>query len=433
MVSASLVPVLYTTYDRLAFTQRTLPALLASECGPVYVIDNASQDGTQAWLKQLDHPKLRLHFNPRNVGVGGAMNQFLKLVGPSSPVVGKVDNDTLVPADWVAKLLPALNMVSIVQARHPILKETFPGGFDAWMRQRKRRLSRDLYLSSTVGGSGILFRVAAVRESLPEQGWVLGGWHKWQVQHQEVRKAFSTAVTLELLDMEADGKPRYLDERYYTETGRLVPPQDLTFVTASHRPEVLAQHLAPSRIFRSRPLIVQQGYTNVPKAYNEAKPVNGLVVYLHHDVFLPDDFEAQLLRSLDTMSRLDPHWGVLGVAGVVATATGKLSYGHLLDRGVLWDGSHEKLPQEVDTLDELLLITHGDLTFDEAIGNHFYGADICMQAHLQGRMSYAIEAFCHHNSQLKCGERPPDFFPSQAYFAAKYPQRPLATTCTVIR
>jgi hypothetical protein len=206
----------------------------------------------------------------------------------------------------------------------------------------------------------------------------------------------------------------------------------IVFVTASHKPEVLEANLLKSGIFRRYPLIIQRGYTNVAKAYNEARARADVVVYLHHDVFLPDDFEANLLAAIADIETRDRNWGVLGVAGVVATPTGKDLFAYLFDRGHILEGVGP-LPNEVETLDELILITHGDFTFDETLGNHFYGADICLQARLQSRKSYAISAYLHHNCGRRFGEIPPGFDVSRELLRDKYRHLlPIATTCTRI-
>jgi hypothetical protein len=77
-----------------------------------------------------------------------------------------------------------------------------------------------------------------------------------------------------------------------------------------------------------------------------------------------------------------------------------------------------------------MLVTHGELTFDEHLpGNHLYGADICMQARLGGRVCYAIDAYCHHNSEHGV-ELPEEFERCVRYFARKYADHlPVSTTC----
>ena len=85
------------------------------------------------------------------------------------------------------------------------------------------------------------------------------------------------------------------------------------------------------------------------------------------------------------------------------------------------------------TLDELLLVVRRDsgLNFDPALGFHFYGADLCLQAHDRGLAVVVLAALCHHNS--KTVELPKAFFASAAVFARKWShQLPIATSCVLI-
>lgn len=209
----------------------------------------------------------------------------------------------------------------------------------------------------------------------------------------------------------------------------------IVFVTASHIEEVLNNNLLKSKIFEKYKLIIQRGYYNVPRAYNEIKNIYDIVIYIHHDVFLPDTFEDELLESIYNVNKIDNNWGVLGVAGVVPSGNIKLAYGSLVDRGTLWSENVNKLPHKVQTVDELILVTHGDFIFDEKIpSNHFYGADICMQAIIQRRKNYVIKAFLYHNSSLVKGTLPSDFNIAKEYFKNKYKKYfPIATTCAMLR
>jgi hypothetical protein len=213
------------------------------------------------------------------------------------------------------------------------------------------------------------------------------------------------------------------------------------FVSASHREEVLKKYLLRSVIFKKIPLIVMDGYINVSKAYNVATRENkaDIYIYIHHDVYLPQTFEVELNKAITELNITDSSWGVLGVAGMVPdlTQNKKYGFGNLLDRGLEWGKivkCGDKFPFQVQTLDELILITKGDFIFDENLPNHFYGADICMQAIKQGRKNYAINTYVHHNSELKHGERPSNFFDSEKYFREKYKDMlPIATTCAFIK
>src|SRR5690606_40212151 len=129
----------------------------------------------------------------------------------------------------------------------------------------------------------------------------------------------------------------------------------------------------------------------------------------------PDTFESQLLIALHNLSQMDPDWGVAGAVGVNDYGRGKFFVGHVNDRGTEI-GSYSEYPRVVETLDELMLITRGDFKFDENIpSNHFYGADICLQARRQGRRCYAIEAYCDHYSATSQGKLPDDFWVAAEY------------------
>jgi hypothetical protein len=207
---------------------------------------------------------------------------------------------------------------------------------------------------------------------------------------------------------------------------------NIKIITASHDHQILTANLLKSEMASSDKLTAQINYTNIPFAYNLVTIPGSTTIYVHHDVFLPKNFYNSFLNSLYNLNQIDPNWGVLGVAGVKLVDGKKQNIGHIQDRGREW-GSPVGTPAEVDTLDELLLITHGDLEFDMNFDLHFYGADICMQAKLQGRKCYAINAYCHHNSGLPLGHRSQSFRDCEAKFRAKYINHlPIVTTCSML-
>lgn len=183
---------------------------------------------------------------------------------------------------------------------------------------------------------------------------------------------------------------------------------------------------------RHYPIHIQRDFKNVAIAYNKVPIFEDYVIYVHHDVFLPANFMNQVKKAMLMINRADPDWGVLGVAGVRLINSKKINVGHIRDRGKEW-GKALSIPERVDTLDELLLITKGDFKFDENLPQDFYGADICMQAKFQDRKCYAIEAYCHHNSGREFGGRTEGFYSSEKYFANKwYCYKPIATTCSIL-
>lgn len=207
-----MIPVLFTTFNRLAYTKQAFNALKGT-CA-IIVIDNGSTDGTVEWLKEQTGIT-QLILNHENRGVAGAMNQFIRLIGTGW--AGKVDNDTIVKPQWSDQLLGTAlaNGLDIVQAKHYVIDEVHPGGWDGLMSRCKKIADRT-YESQFVGGSGIIFDIDRIG-LLPEDGWVLGGWNRWQLSHPDIRKGFSEHTEVTLLD--AHGYGDY--EEYYRATGRI--------------------------------------------------------------------------------------------------------------------------------------------------------------------------------------------------------------------
>lgn len=198
---------------------------------------------------------------------------------------------------------------------------------------------------------------------------------------------------------------------------------DLQFVTASHKEDVLQNNLMKSSCIHQFPLTIQRGFDNIPDAYNAADITCQFVCYVHHDVYLPTSFTHQLENYLPLVPS---DWQVLGVAGV--TGSPRKNIGHILDRGREW-GKELHKPVKVDTIDELLLITRGDIKFDPKFKQDFYGADICM-----GRNAYVIPCFVQHNSGRAIGGRTPEFYEADNLFRIKHADRlPVQTTCGIIQ
>ena len=206
----------------------------------------------------------------------------------------------------------------------------------------------------------------------------------------------------------------------------------IDFIVCTNKPEVLKNNLLRSKVIQKYGSQEMMGFKNIPEAYNVATPSlpPGVVCYVHQDVFLPDTFEEELANTL----KLVPYdWGVIGVAGCILENGKKVNKGYINDRGHVW-GKPDGLPAEVQTLDEMLLITRGDFKFDDQFPFDFYGADICMQAQAQGKKCYAINAYCFHNSTRVVGGRTKEFYIAEDKFREKWrAQLPIVTTCSLIK
>ncbi len=182
-------------------------------------------------------------------------------------------------------------------------------------------------------------------------------------------------------------------------------------------------------------VILQSGFASAADAYNSGilKSSGDIVAFIHQDVYLPEGWLYRVERAIEAIEAQDPAWGVLGVWGATKNE-GMAGYLH-------WTGMEGAAGQrfeggiEVETLDEVVLLIRrsSSLCFDESLrGFHMYGADICLEAGRRGMKSYAISAFCIHNTN---GYKmlPLDFWKAYLFIRKKWkPRLPVKTTCTQI-
>lgn len=194
----------------------------------------------------------------------------------------------------------------------------------------------------------------------------------------------------------------------------------ITFVVPVNDQGVYEKNFLASPIFSQsygHKILDQRNFQSAAKAYNNAinKTANDLMVFVHQDVWLPENWLNDLKSALKLLEDKDPLWGVIGCYG--ATRNNE-SFGHLYSSGlgrVL--GASFKNPKPVQTLDEVVLILRksSGLRFDESLPHfHLYGTDICMAAANKRLNCYAISAFCIHNSN------PHMFLPNEFYQCCEY-------------
>jgi len=211
----------------------------------------------------------------------------------------------------------------------------------------------------------------------------------------------------------------------------------VTFVVAVNNTGILKCNLLASPCLQGahgHQLICQERFASAAQAYNDAldRAVNDIVVFVHQDVFLPEGWLLRLETAINTLAKDDPEWGVVGCWGVTERGEG-FGYVHTPGQGVI--GRAFERPHAVQTLDEIVLTIRksSGLRFDEQVPHfHFYGAGICMQAAMRGMKSYAISAFCIHNSE-QYFTYPKEFY--QCYRAVKrlYSSRlPIHTACITV-
>ncbi len=208
----------------------------------------------------------------------------------------------------------------------------------------------------------------------------------------------------------------------------------ITFVVAVSNKEIYENNFLASPLLRGNhghQLLEQVNFPSAARAYNEAidRAANDLIVFAHQDVFFPDPWLSQLQNALAYLEGVDPNWGVIGCAGI--TRNGEL-WSHVYSSGWGVIGKPFEHPMAVQTLDEIVLILRksAGLRFDARLPHfHLYGADICLAAAERGLKSYAISAFCIHNTE-QIFVLPEEFYECCNYIKRTWKDYlPIQTTC----
>jgi len=100
------VDLLLITWNRRQYVEKTLENLLAGDADfRLHCWDNNSQDGTADIIASLDDPRVvKKNFSTENVKQRTPTLWFFDQA--ISDLVGKIDDDILLPDDWVSKIAP---------------------------------------------------------------------------------------------------------------------------------------------------------------------------------------------------------------------------------------------------------------------------------------------------------------------------------------
>jgi hypothetical protein len=210
--------------------------------------------------------------------------------------------------------------------------------------------------------------------------------------------------------------------------------EGVTFVTSVNNKAILENNFLISPCFRAghpHQILMQENFPSAAKAYNDAlgRSEHDVVVFAHQDMIFPSTWLGQLQEAIDFLARSDPNWGVLGVFGINNAGE---NVGYIYSTGQGRIGAALASPQPVQTLDEIVLVIRksSGLKFDEKMPHfHFYGAEICLSARSRGMQSYAIPAFCIHNTQFNL-VMSEEFYESYRALKKLWKQfLPIQTTC----
>jgi glycosyltransferase involved in cell wall biosynthesis len=212
----------------------------------------------------------------------------------------------------------------------------------------------------------------------------------------------------------------------------------LTFVVAVNDDKILQRNLLSSPLFASNDkyqVIERQGYPSAAIAYNDAieKAKSDIIVFVHQDVYFPDNWLDELARTLKYLEDTNPSWGVLGCFGSSKDRPGGV--GRVYTTGLGLHGNHIHKPEVIETVDEIVIVIRksSGLRFDPFLPHfHLYGTDICMSAREKGMACYAIPTFCIHNANINMN-LPKEFFECYHHIKKRWKQfLPIYTSCIII-
>jgi len=179
---------------------------------------------------------------------------------------------------------------------------------------------------------------------------------------------------------------------------------DIAIACASNSDTILAANLMASpALTAGLPVHVERNAPTATIAYNRALAATTaeIVVFAHHDVYLPLGWDKLLLARLNDLTLRHPDWALAGAYGVAP------DYRQF---GPVWSSSLGQIigrvplqPEPVQTFDEMLIVLRrsSGLRFDPDQPDwHMYGTDIVQQARAAGRGAYAVGLNCIHNDRF---------------------------------
>lgn len=202
-----MIDLLFVSFNRLEYTKRSFTQLLVntdwSQVAHVFLADDGSKDGTREWLeeaaKELDYVydmNMSHSFLPSPFGGPvAAANLYLDHATPGVEMFAKIDNDTVVPPDWLPEMLrlmddhPEVDLLGMAPRHGPPQPCPYP--------------ARTIELAPWVDGNGLWRHRTFHGRRLPSPNGRFG-FTEWQGVQPDVVKAWATP---DLPVFQLDGLP----------------------------------------------------------------------------------------------------------------------------------------------------------------------------------------------------------------------------------
>jgi glycosyltransferase involved in cell wall biosynthesis len=195
MTESRSVDLFYLASNRLEFTHESFTALLRNTdwqyVRELVVNDNHSVDGTREWLEHAvrECPASHRYIKANHLSPVAAMNGFIE--SAQTPILAKVDNDTMLPPGWLGQSLAVLE-------KYP---ELVLLGIEAMYPHSDEEVVRSYSPADFISGLG-LYRRHAFSRSRPQPIGRWFGLEEWQMARGPglVRGWINPAICTFLLD-----------------------------------------------------------------------------------------------------------------------------------------------------------------------------------------------------------------------------------------
>jgi hypothetical protein len=195
------------------------------------------------------------------------------------------------------------------------------------------------------------------------------------------------------------------------------------FICPVTEPDTYNQILLKSNDLHSSKVIKLEGITRATTGFNsilaEYENDYNVIIFLHQDVYLPENWLSRLDAAIDEIST-HGRWGAIGVAG--AKPNGKLSCSLWMSAlDMLLDCRDDNI-EEVCALDEVLIAINTDenVRFDKDLpGFHLFGTSIVQDLADRGLKSYSINNPIIHHDKVK-GQLDKSYDKAYFYLRKKY-------------
>ena len=287
------VAIVVFTFNRLKYTEQALNRLMNSTQYPfdLYIIDNNSTDGTIEWLEEFKFAYANriesICYNKKNMGLPGPTNQFWQSV--STDLIGKVDNDTLVPNGWLERLVEAHNKISnlaVVGGYH-----FRPEDFDDKAAQAKiyKENGISILTDSHIGGCCYLmkktvqenFGLMDVHPTLKTHGWT-------QYQWKLVKAGFIIGYLYPPVQLDYMDDPRSekcLIKKYYSDYTRSIwRERGINFDSTDQIVKWIrndAKRVTSSQLVEPH---MRRNKSSVISSDNKKSPLVSLIILVHNQI-----------------------------------------------------------------------------------------------------------------------------------------------------